>query len=74
MYLLHPGMDRTESMICQRFYWPDIRYAPRKEVTNCDNCKRTKQSNIKYGKLTVKLAEEISWKNMCRSNITLRHK
>ena len=29
-YLLHPGMDRTEDMIHQHLYWPDIRYAVRK--------------------------------------------
>ena len=29
-YLLHPGMYRTEAMICQHFYWPDIRYALRR--------------------------------------------
>ena len=31
-YILHPGMDRTEAMICQHFYWPDIITAIRKEV------------------------------------------
>ena len=29
-YLLHPGMDRTEAIIFQYLYWPDIRYAVRK--------------------------------------------
>ena len=37
-YLLHPGMDRTEAMICQHFYWPDIIDSDRKELTNCDTC------------------------------------
>ena len=46
-------------MICQHLYWIDIRYAVRKEVTNCDTCQRTKRSNKKYGKLTAKLSEEI---------------
>ena len=41
-YLLHPGMERMEAMICQYFYWPDIIYAVRKEVSNCDTCQRTK--------------------------------
>ena len=35
-YLLCPGMDRTEAIICQHLYWPGIRPAVRKEVTNCD--------------------------------------
>ena len=58
-YLLHPGMDRTEAMFFQHLYWPDIINAIRREVSNCDKCKRTKQSNNKNGKLPAKLAEEI---------------
>ena len=49
-YLLHTGMDRTEVMIFQHFYWPGIREALWKEVKNCDNCQRKKGSNKKYGK------------------------
>ena len=44
-YLLHPVMDKIEAMIHQHFYWPDIRYSIRKEVSNCDTCQHTKQSN-----------------------------
>ena len=44
-YLLCPGLDRTEAMICQHLYWPDIRYVVQKEVTNCDNFQHTKLSN-----------------------------
>ena len=54
-------MYRTEAMVFQHLYWPDIIDAVRKEVTNCDTCQSTKRSNIKYGKLPAKLAEEISW-------------
>ena len=64
-YLLHPGMDRTEAMICQHFYWTGIRKYVRKEVTNCDTCQCTKRSNIKYGKLPVKEAEEIPRNKLC---------
>ena len=42
MYILHPGMDRTEAIIFQHLYWPNIRYVVHKEVTNCDTCQRTK--------------------------------
>ena len=52
-------MDRTEAMICQHLYWPDIINAVQKEVTTCDTWQRTKQSNKQYGKLPAKLAEEI---------------
>ena len=34
-YLLCPGLDRTEVIIFQHLYWPGIRYAVQKEVTNC---------------------------------------
>ena len=30
-YLLNPGMDITEAMLCQHFYWPIIRKYVRKE-------------------------------------------
>ena len=56
MYILHPGMYRTEAMICQHLYWTDIRYFVQKEVTHCDTCQHTKLSNKEYGKLPAKLA------------------
>ena len=39
-YLFHPGMDRTEAMICRHFYWNNIRNAIRRELINCDTCQR----------------------------------
>ena len=57
MYLLHTGTDKTEAMIRQNLYWPNIRYTVQKEVTNSDTNQLTKQSNNKYGKLPPKLAE-----------------
>ena len=56
-YLLHPGIDRTEAMICQNYYWPGIIYAVRKEVTNCETFQCKKLSNVKYGELPAKEAE-----------------
>ena len=44
-YLRHTGMDITEAIICQYLYWTDIRDSIWKEITNCDTCQRTKQSN-----------------------------
>ena len=44
-YLLHPGMDRMESIILQNCYWPFIREAVHKEVTNCGTCQRKKRPN-----------------------------
>ena len=65
MYLLHSGMGRMEVIICQHLYWPGIRKAVCKEVTNCDTCQRKKLSNIKNGKLPDKEAEEIPWNKIC---------
>ena len=58
-------MDTTKAISHQHLYWPYIRDAIRKEVTNCDTCQRTKRSNKKYGKLPAKLAEDIPWNKIC---------
>ena len=58
-------MYRTEEMINQYLYWPDIIDAVRKEVSNCDTCQRTKRSNKQYGKLRAELAEKIPWNYIC---------
>ena len=57
MYLLHPGMDKTEAIIHQHFYCPKIIDAIEKEVTNFDTFQHKEQSNKKYSKLPDKLAE-----------------
>ena len=36
-YLLHTGLDRTEEIIFQHFYWPRIRNFIWREFSNCDN-------------------------------------
>ena len=64
-YLLQPGIDRTEAIIFQHFFWPDIRDSVWKEVNNCDTYQRTKRLNIKYVKLPSKLDEEIPWNKLC---------
>ena len=45
VYPLHLGMDRMEKMIFRHLYWNNIIDYFQKEVTNCDTCKHTKQSN-----------------------------
>ena len=65
MYLLHPGMDRTEAIICRHLYWPCIINSVRKEGNSCDTCQRAKRSNKKCGKLPAKLAEKIPWNKLC---------
>ena len=44
-YLLNSVMDRTEEMIRQHLYWPDIIDDIWKELNNCDTCQHTKQPN-----------------------------
>ena len=58
-YIPHTGMDRTEAILCQNFYWPGIKAAVRKEVKNCDTFQCKKRSNIKYGKLPCKKADNL---------------
>ena len=41
-YILNPGMDQTEAMISQHFYWPGIIEDVQKEFIVCDMCQRTK--------------------------------
>ena len=62
-------MDRTEATICQHLYWPGIREAVWKEVTNCDTFQRTNLSNKKYDKLPAKEAEETPWNKICVDQI-----
>ena len=38
MYLIHPRMYRTETMIGKHLCWSSIRKYPQKEVSNCDTC------------------------------------
>ena len=57
-YLLHPVLDRMETMILQHLYWPGIRAAVQREVTRCDFCRRTKRSAKTYGKSPAKMEEE----------------
>ena len=44
-YILHPGTDRTEAIIHQHLYWPEIKNSVRTEVSHCDTCQITKRSN-----------------------------
>ena len=64
-YILHPGLDQTESMICQHLCWSGIIEAVQKEVTGCDMCQGAKQPTKKYGKLNTKLSEETPWNKLC---------
>ena len=46
-YLLHPGMDRREEIICQHFYWHGNKKYVFKEVSKCDTFLIYKNGQIK---------------------------
>ena len=52
IYILHTRWYRTEEIILQHVYCPDIRNAFQEEFTECDICQRKKRSK-KNGKLTA---------------------
>ena len=49
-YLLHPGMDCMEAIICQHLFWPGIRESIQSEVKNYDSCQRNEKLNKKMVK------------------------
>ena len=51
-------MDKTETMIRQNVYLPNIINVVRKEVTSCYTCQRKKRPK-KNGKLPAKESKEI---------------
>ena len=65
MYLIHSGINRTETIIRKHLYWYGIIKDVQKEVICCNTCQRTKWSDIKYGKLPAKVAEEIPRNKLC---------
>ena len=60
-YLIHPGMDQTESTISKYYYWPNLRY----EIFTYINFYKTFQlknkQNNRYDNLPSKEAEYINW-------------
>ena len=64
-YILYPGMEITEAMICQHLYWPEIINSVQKAVTNCDTCLCTKWSNLTYSTLPAKESGYIPWNKLC---------
>ena len=57
VYLLNPGINRTEEIFLQNVYRTRIRKNIWKEVTNCDTCQCKRLTNKNYGKLPAKEAE-----------------
>ena len=59
--LCHPGNTRTEESIRQNFAWKGMQTMIRKICKGCPSCQRVKVTNLKYGKLPAKKAEEHPW-------------
>ena len=64
-YILHPGLDKMDSMIIQQLYLPGIREVVYREVTYCDTCQHTKRSTHKYSDFTAKPTEEKHQNKLC---------
>ena len=64
-YLLHPGINRTESTIQQHLYWPNMRAKIREHCDKCPTCQLNKKSTKKYGLLPEKEAESDPWERIC---------
>ena len=43
-YLLHPGINHTESTIAQHFFWPTLCSDVRAHIRKCGTCQRCKKS------------------------------
>ena len=72
MYLLHPGMDRTDATICQHLYRPGIKNPlVRKLITVV--LPNEKTFKYKYDKSPDKVYEEIPWFKHCLDLIGTYH-
>ena len=63
--LCHPGINRTEELITQHLWWPNIRSQITNHVQVCPTCQRNKRKVKKYGWLPPKEAEAIPWDKLC---------
>ena len=61
MYILNPGMDRTETNIIQHYYWHKLRYNIRTYINVCETCHKNKKQNLKYGLLSADELDATTW-------------
>jgi hypothetical protein len=65
-YLLcHPSINRTEEIIGQHFYWPEMRDQITNDISICAICQTQKKQSKKYGLLPEKEAEVMPWDRLC---------
>ena len=65
LFLIHPGINRTEETIAQHLWWKTMRQDITKHVVTCPICQRNKRQQKKYGKLPPKVAEAKPWERLC---------
>ena len=65
LFLLHPGINRTEETIRQHLWWKNMRQDITKHVATCPICQRNKRHQKKYGKVPPKVAEAKPWERLC---------
>jgi hypothetical protein len=63
--LCHPGINQTEEMISQHFYWKNMRDHITRDVSICGVCQKQKKQRKKYGLLPEKKAEFQPWEQLC---------
>lgn len=56
----HPGIDRTISLLKDRFYWPGMNKAMEEWIKNCDRCiKRKTATNIRAPLVNIETTEAL---------------
>jgi hypothetical protein len=58
-------MNRTEETIGQHFYWPKMRNQIPNDISTCTICQTQKKQFKKYGLLSKKDAEAMTWDRLC---------
>ena len=63
--LCHPGVNRTEETIRQHFWWKGLRTTVQNKLRKCGTCQKFKKTNVQYGHLPPKQAEDVPWQRLC---------
>ena len=64
MYLLHPGMNCTKATIIKHYYYPNIGDKIHAHIKVCKNCQKNEKQYKKYGYLTAKEPDVITWERL----------
>eukprot|EP00804_Cyclotella_cryptica_P005794 CCRYP_000104-RA/>CCRYP_000104-RA protein AED:0.32 eAED:0.32 QI:0/0/0/1/0/0/2/0/149 len=64
-YLQHPGTKHLEEILRLLIYWKGLRTTVQSHVKKCHSCQVNKRRQLKYGKLSTKLAITNPWVALC---------